>query len=57
MLAFGRILTGLARRASSWSELEAVLGSVPLHQVSGGLQHWRWENAQALSCQSCAHPS
>jgi hypothetical protein len=36
VLAFGRILAGLARRAAAWSELEAVLDSVPLHQVSGG---------------------
>ena len=36
VLAFGRILAGLARRAAAWSELEAVLDSVPLQQVSGG---------------------
>jgi hypothetical protein len=36
VLAFGRILVGLARRAAAWSELEAVLDSAPLHQVIGG---------------------
>ncbi len=33
--AFGRILSGYARRACSWGELEGRLAGVPLQKVGG----------------------